>query len=231
MVQQFREARKMPLQLFIFKSSILYTGIKLFCGNLMFVEDFNLLPLRLRCSVITRRAQITEVLAVDNRPLAEVTLRARAPGGHTILVALWLAFLLLLIWGSKVPSYGWTETHYMYTIEKPQRGRAWGHHQLGCISLSQSLSHVATPELLLPLEGWGLQWKESSVLYYFQIKGVIHDCKTFAFPDHASATKLLEDFKGEKGRKQSLRGKKRKANVTTVSALTLIISQPCWYSS
>ena len=67
-----------------------------------------------------------------------------------------------------------------------------------------------TPEFLLPLERWGLQWKKSSVLYYFQIKEVIHDGKTFIFRDCASATKLLEDFRRKKGRKQRLRGKKRK---------------------
>lgn len=70
----------------------------------MFVADFNSLPLRLRCSVITHQGQKTEALAVDNRPLAEVSPSARAPGGPTVLVSLQLAFLLLLVWGSKVPS-------------------------------------------------------------------------------------------------------------------------------
>lgn len=147
-VQQFREARKMPLQLFIFKSNHLYTGIKPFCGILMFVADFNSLPLRLRCSVITHQAQKTEALAEDNRPLAEVSPRARAPGGPTILVSLQLSFLLLLVWGSKVPSYEWTETHFMYTVEKPTERKslrsppAWMHQPL---SLPEPRSYSRAP--------------------------------------------------------------------------------------
>lgn len=61
----------------------------------------------------------------------------------------------------------------------------------------------------------------------FQLKGVIHDSNTFNFQDCTPATKLLEDFRGKKGRQQSC----KKRNVTTMSALTLIISPPSWCSS
>jgi len=78
----------MPLQLLIFKSNKPYIGIKLFCWNSMFVEDFNSLSLRLRCSVIIRRRLITKVLAIDNSLLSDLTPRARVPGDHTSLVSL-----------------------------------------------------------------------------------------------------------------------------------------------
>jgi len=54
----------------------------------MFVEDFNSLSLRLRCSVIIRRRLITKVLAIDNSLLSDLTPRARVPGDHTSLVSL-----------------------------------------------------------------------------------------------------------------------------------------------
>ena len=137
----------MPLQLLIFKSNKPYIGIKLFCWNSMFVEDFNSLSLRLRCSVIIRRRLITKVLAIDNSLLSDLTPRARVPGDHTSLVSLWLVFLFLLFWGSKVPSDGWTETHFMYTIEKPTERNslrsppAWMHQPL---SLPVSCSYSRT---------------------------------------------------------------------------------------
>lgn len=209
-VQQFREARKMPLQLFIFKSNHLYTGIKPFCGILMFVADFNSLPLRLRCSVITtrhrkqKRWQRTTIHL--QRYLQELGLLV-APQSWSLsnYPSCFCSFGVV-----KCPATNEPKLISCILLKSQPRGRAWGHHQLGCISLSHSLSHVATPELLLPLERWGLQWKESSVLYYFQLKGVIRRGKTFIFPARASAIKLLEDFRGKnKGRKQRW-GKKRK---------------------
>lgn len=61
MVQQFRKVRLMPLQLFILKSINLHMGTELFHRNLMFVDKFKLVPLRLKHSVTTHKAWITKV--------------------------------------------------------------------------------------------------------------------------------------------------------------------------
>lgn len=174
---------------------------ELFCGNLMFMEDFSSIHLKLRCSVVNHRTWITKVLAVDKKSAP----RAKAPGDHTVLVSRWLAFLLLLVWSCKVPSYGSTETAFMYTFEKTIERKSC-HYLFECINFSHSLSHVVIPELLLPLERWCLQQMESNVLYYFQLKGVIHDGKTFVLLDLVSSTKLLEDFRGEKRRETEIEG-------------------------